>query len=49
MSTTPKPLSAARVKSMEKADKKVWRLRDGTAYGSRKERRAARAARKEEQ
>lgn len=49
MTTTPKPLSAARVKSMEKAGEKVWRLRDGTAYASRKERRLARAARKEEQ
>jgi hypothetical protein len=42
----PKPLSAAAVKRMEAAGEKVWRLRDGTAFASRTERRAARAARK---
>lgn len=42
----PKPLSATAVKKMEAAGEKVWRLRDGTAYASRVERRAARAARK---
>lgn len=42
----PKALSTAAVKRMEAAGEKVWRLRDGTAYASRVERRAARAARK---
>lgn len=42
----PKPLGAAAIKKMEAAGQKVWRLRDGTAYASRMERRAARAARK---
>ena len=39
----PKPLSATAIKKMEVAGQKVWRLRDGTAYASRMERRAARA------
>lgn len=42
----PKPLGAAAVKKMEAAGQRVWRLRDGTAYASRMDRRAARAARK---
>jgi hypothetical protein len=42
----PKPLSAAAIKKMEAAGHKVWRLRTGEAYASRKDRRAARAARK---
>jgi hypothetical protein len=45
----PKTLSAAAVKKMEAAGQKVWRLRDGTAYASRTERRAARAARAHQQ
>ena len=40
----PKPLSAAAAKRKEAAGEKVWRLRDGTAYASRAERRAARRA-----
>lgn len=42
--TTPKPLSATAAKKLEAAGQKVWRLRDGTAYASRADRRAARAA-----
>jgi hypothetical protein len=41
----PRALSAAAVKKMEAVGQRVWRLRDGTAYASRMERRAARAAR----
>jgi hypothetical protein len=43
---TPKPLSATAAKKLEAAGQKVWRLRDGTAYASRVERRAARSAAK---
>lgn len=44
ITAAPKPLGAAAVKKMEAAGQKVWHLRDGTAYASRMERRAARAA-----
>jgi hypothetical protein len=46
MATPTKPLSKTKIAAMEKAGEKVWRLRDGTAFATRAERRAARAARK---
>ena len=46
--STPKPISKTKAATMEKAGQKVWRLRDGTPFATRQERRAYRKARKEE-